>query len=302
MKILFSLIFIFVYPAICYSQSEKSLERANAFFRLEEYGNAIKYYQLALHKENNKSIISQIANCYRLLNNNQEAQLYYEKIVSENPDSNTYQYALVLKKNGEYLKAKEQFKLLSMVFPGVKAYVLMGVSCDSSIRWKKQKSPYQIKNITDVNTEFSDISPVIYKNGIVYASNREETIIRKKTGYSEQPYYNLFFSSLNAKDKYHKGKSFSYLINTSAHESAPSFSGDFKKIYFTRVNENRKNGSAKDEFNRPKLYSSEEKGGHWTRPEKFIFNDSLCSFGQPSVDSTEKMFFFVSDMPGGFGG
>jgi hypothetical protein len=93
---------------------------------------------------------------------------------------------------------------------------------------------------------------------------------------------------------------FSEFINSIHHEVAASFSTSGKHIYFAQTKNLDK--IPKDSVNRPKLYRSEKNNGVWSKPETFIFNDSTYSFSQPCIDKEEKMFFFDSDIKGGFGG
>jgi outer membrane protein OmpA-like peptidoglycan-associated protein/tetratricopeptide (TPR) repeat protein len=101
-----------------------------------------------------------------------------------------------------------------------------------------------------------------------------------------------------------KSLSFSGSLNTKYHEGPMTFSSDGKKVIFTRNNYN--NGTYKtsaDKVNKLKLYTAEEKkDGEWVNIKEVPFNNNEYSTGHPSLTKDEKLLYFVSDMPGGFGG
>ena len=101
-------------------------------------------------------------------------------------------------------------------------------------------------------------------------------------------------------------KSFSKNLNSKYHEGPCTFYDKANKIIFTR------NGGAsgggifgqgkKDEITRLKLYSAEKKGSDWGNIKELSFNSDSYSCGHPSVNFTDNFLYFVSDMPGGYGG
>lgn len=101
-------------------------------------------------------------------------------------------------------------------------------------------------------------------------------------------------------------KGFSKNLNSKYHEGPCTFYDNDNKIIFTR------NGSAdvgglfgsnkKDGISRLKLYSAERKGSDWGDIKELDFNDNSYSCGHPTVNSKDSFLYFVSDMPGGYGG
>jgi hypothetical protein len=53
-----------------------------------------------------------------------------------------------------------------------------------------------------------------------------------------------------------------------------------------------------------KLYTAEDKkgDGQWSTVKEVPFNNNEYSTGHPSLTKDDKLMYFVSDMPGGFGG
>ncbi|MDI9873700.1 MULTISPECIES: carboxypeptidase regulatory-like domain-containing protein [Bacteroidota] len=102
-----------------------------------------------------------------------------------------------------------------------------------------------------------------------------------------------------------QSENFSKTLNTKYHEGPVTFSSDGRKIVFTRNNYN--SGSFKtsaDRVNKLKLYTAEDKkgDGQWSAVKEVPFNNNEYSTGHPTLTKDDKLMYFVSDMPGGFGG
>jgi len=92
-------------------------------------------------------------------------------------------------------------------------------------------------------------------------------------------------------------------INSKYHEGPVAFFKDGSRVIFTR--NNMKGGTPKksdDGIIKLKMYSAEAKKDSWTNIAELPFNSDQYSTGHPSLSADEKLLFFVSDMPGGFGG
>lgn len=99
-------------------------------------------------------------------------------------------------------------------------------------------------------------------------------------------------------------KVFGKNINTRYHEGQLAFSPDFKTIYFTRSNyTGGKYGKSADGINKLKIYTAALKSDSvWDQVTEFLYNSNEYSCGSPAISAHNKVMFFVSDMPGGFGG
>ena len=93
-------------------------------------------------------------------------------------------------------------------------------------------------------------------------------------------------------------------INSKYHEGPAAFFKDGSKVLFTRNNVSS-SGSAKkssDGIIKLKLYMGEAKKDSWGNITELPFNSDEYSTGHPALSPDEKLLFFASDMPGGFGG
>ncbi|MFN5844064.1 MAG: OmpA family protein, partial [Flavobacteriia bacterium] len=92
-------------------------------------------------------------------------------------------------------------------------------------------------------------------------------------------------------------------INGQFHEGPATFSNDGNTVYFTRSNYYKKKMVInEDDENNLKIFKSTLIDGKWKNLEDFPYNSDDYSVGHPSLSDNGKIMFFVSDMPGGFGG
>ncbi len=92
-------------------------------------------------------------------------------------------------------------------------------------------------------------------------------------------------------------------INSKYHEGPVAFFKDGRRVIFTR--NNTKGGSTRksdDGIVKLKMYAAEAKKDGWANITELPFNSDQYSTGHPSLSADERLLFFVSDMPGGYGG
>jgi pentatricopeptide repeat protein len=283
---------------------ERYLERAEAYYCIKQYSMAIPDFERFLSKNVSMSVSIKLANCYLKTNNMEKALELYKEIIlkKEKPDTLNLIYADLLKQKGEYRKAKEQYLLLYNFFPSRILYKLYAQYCDSTIYSITNMNPIiQIQHLSNINSIYSDVAPTKYKNGIVFSSNRENTLIKKKTGNTNLPLYDLFLASGKDSLFFNQVEPFSARLNTIHHECCASFTSDYKKIFYTRSIDQQP-GDGNGIKNTLKMFSAVWENNGWQNPHSFRFNDTTHSYGQPTVEANEELFFFTSDRLGGFGG
>jgi tetratricopeptide (TPR) repeat protein len=278
----------------------KHLERGNAYFAVHYYERAIPEYEKHLRSHKSETSCElKLMECYRKVGDYAKAEDLYAAyfLVNEGNDSLRIKYAEVLKKQAKYSEVKNEYQKLSPNFYRKEQCI---ASCDSFSK-ENISSNYRVVNLMKMNSVNSDIAPVKYKHGIVFSSNREEMLIKKKSSNTSRPLYNLLYAE--GKDSLYPDKvsNFSVRINTIHHECCASFTADYKKIFFTRSIDKPYSNDAGSK-NALKMYSASWENNNWSDWQTFIFNDTTRSYGHPSVEANEELFFFVSDMEGGYGG
>lgn len=257
-------------------------------------------------------------------------------------DSQQYlHYAQVLAGNAKYRESQKMFsKYGEFQKDDLRGGKFTLAYMDNS-HFFKDSSMYKIQYMDKLNTRFADFAPMYYENGLVFVAARKEgTIIKRIFNQDETPFLDLFLypdstmtfipdstdlgeealaqlgsSSLKAEtinknstvnglnDGDFEVEEFSKKLNSKYHEGPVTFSRDFRKIVFTR--NNYTNGKAKKSekgINMLKLYIAEKKGKKWANVQELPFNSNNFSTGHPAFSPENHRLYFVSDMPGGYGG
>ncbi len=285
------------------TRSTAQIETANSYFENFYYAKAIPEYEKYMRSHKSASCELRLADCYRKVGEYEKAEQVYHNYFSRTQnkskinDSLIVRYADVLKKQEKYEEAKSVYERLSDSFYR-KSFC---IACCDSFANPKREELYEIENMSKINSVHSDITPTVYKNGLVFSSNREETMIKKKSSNTALPLYNILFAE-GADSLYPDHVSnFSTRVNTIHHECCASFTADYKKIFFTRSIDKPYSNDPGSK-NALKMFSASWQNNNWTDWQTFVFNDTTRSYGHPAVEGNEELFFFVSDMEGGYGG
>jgi len=277
------------------------LKKGNKYFEMQQYGDAIKAYQKALKKSaDNVDVTQNIAYSYRKLKDYVNAEKYYAKATELNPteSSNFLYYGQALKNNEKISEAKIQFEQFVAKEPNNFIGKLMVQSCEDVVDWQEEEKAFEVATMANINTKNADFSPLVYKDGIVFVSERGIDLVNENEfGMNSKPYLSIYYAK-SEKD-YKKAKSFSTQINSLYHDGPVSISNDGDIIYFTRAGKKEK---GKDFTNHLKIYEAKLDGKKWKDITLLPFNDINYSVAHPWISEDGKQLFFSSNMPGGQGG
>jgi len=291
------LLICMAFPAL--SQVKKGDKR---FGRLS-YAEAIKPYQKYLEKNPTDGYaISQLAECYRRINDFENAELWFAKAVEyDNTDPVTYlHYGQVLMNNQKWEEAQPWFDKYLERKPGDVIGSRMAESATSYKELMEDSSRYQVQ-ITNINTEAADFSPNIYKDKVIFASARRQGEIQ--FGWTSNPFLELFEAAYDGKPELGEPRPMAGRVNSKLHEAHVTFSPDGETMFFSRNNIiNRKVGKSDEGVILLKTYRSDLINGKWKNLEDIPFNNDEYSVGHPALTADGNTLFFVSDMPGGIGG
>jgi flagellar motor protein MotB len=299
----FSLIILLLFVSTAFAQ----MKRANKYYDNYDYAKAIPLYKKAA-KKNNREALEKLANCYRLTKDYKDAETYYAKLMTQtgfDPIDHFY-YGSVLKNNGKIDEAREQFRQYATAVPNDKKAELSVRSCEEIKLWVSKTQQFEVKLVENVNSVHSDFSPVMYKNQMVFVSERSKDMVNYNSySWNKQPFLNVYSTPMKSgKDGSpafsKKAKAFSWHINTNYHDGPVSFNAEQNTMYLTRVSyENKKD---KNFVNVPKIYISHLNGNSWSKAEPFQYNSDAYTTAHPSISADGQWLFFASDMPGGYGG
>lgn len=271
----------------------KSKKLGSLYFEQKKYSSAIPFLKKAIRKApKDDSLLTMLAYSYyytRQLPASKKVLDYAQQKIGL---SDTLQSLLfeVLKQQGQYKEAKKISTRKSNTWAIKKTY------CDSSMAWLRKTKPVKVENMGNINTEYSERSPAWVPNGLIFLSNRETTVIRKKAGVDHLPYQQRYFARFNT-DTIPFGTDLDHFFpEAKFHEGEIFFLADSGLAYYTETQLDN------DNVLRSKLFEVKIEKDKAGKSKSFIFNDSLYTFMHPNLDQTGKIFFFSSNMEGGFGG
>ncbi len=139
--------------------------------------------------------------------------------------------------------------------------------------------------------DYDEFSPVYYKDGIVFCSNRSRNIFITRVDSLGKPLLDLFFVKKKGNQKWTSPSIAFNGISTRKHEGPFTFTRDWKTIYITR-----------NEGDYNEIFISNFNGVTWDNPVPFQYNESNADVGHPCISEDGKKLFFVSNKRGGHGG
>lgn len=166
----------------------------------------------------------------------------------------------------------------------------------------QESSVYKVERLPVNSGPYSEISPVIVRNGIIFCSDRRTSGIIDRTSYDNRRLYNLYVVERKDTTGWERPVEIkserSSLFNIGPLSIAP----DGKTVYFTSEIETGEPSRSRKFRNRSGIFTGTLNGSQLNSIEPFIYNNLQYNVGQPSVSPDGKFLFFASDMPGGQGG
>lgn len=314
MKNIYSLLFVLITvlcSIICQPVMAQSanLKKANNYFDLGDYLSAVELYKDILEKSNDLEAKKRIADAYRMLKQPDLAAYWYAQVVGQQGVEPIYRYyyGTMLKANGKYDEAKTVFTDYARIAPHDSRAQKQIEACEKSRFFLEDPGVYQIA-LLNINSKKSDFAPAFFKNGIVFAS---EEYVKNKRIYKRRnaPFLDLVFAEQKGDNPALFGlpQSLKGDVNTIYHESNATFSANAKTMYFTRNNFNNNKAIYQDKaklrlLNLQIFVTTAAANDEWNKPVLIPFSSNDYSLGHPSLSADGKTLFFISDMPGGYGG
>jgi peptidoglycan-associated lipoprotein len=287
------------------SAQKRKAERAYSAYNAGEYFDAIDQFKDAYSKtkkvdKNTKAeLVFMIAECYRLINDPKNAETWYKLAVKSSyskPDAQFY-LAESMKKNGKHQQAIDEFKKYKQIAPSDARADQEIRSCELAIEWMRNPEPYKVEELKEINSKEADFSPAYGRDdfGLIYfTSSRDDAAGNKTHGATGQSFTDIFESRIDKKSKWSTPVPVG-VINSDFEDGTPSFSADYKDLYFTRCE------AGKREKKGCVIMYSKKTGDIWSDPKNIgILPDSVVA-AHPAISHDGSTLYFVSDIAGGFG-
>ncbi len=170
----------------------------------------------------------------------------------------------------------------------------------------KKEIEFEVKKVYGLNSTYSDFSPVLYQQQIIFASDREYNFNSFGEGnWEHSKHINLFRAEFknNTNDSmvFNKVKIFDHTFLSDDHVGPICFNQDGTEAIFSQVSHRKQPVFGKVKY-RPQLYSAKLVNGKWKEVEKLPFVKVNYSYAQPALSTDGKKLYFASDAIGGEGG
>jgi outer membrane protein OmpA-like peptidoglycan-associated protein/tetratricopeptide (TPR) repeat protein len=297
--------FLLILCVLSASVLSAQIKKGDEYMARAQYVKAIPKYKRALSGNSmyNQEAHLKLADCYRHLNDYENAEASYKKALAISlnvPADVFFNYGQVLKTNNKYNEAAEQYNRYIKLKPNDANAAKALKFCKEIKYYLSKPIEYEVKDLENINTDKSEFSPIVFNNKLAFVAEKESFnfVDYSVNDYNGEPYLNMYVTEIEGFKTKKKTKTLSKNINTDYHDGPACLSTDGKIIYFTRVGYQAK----KDFTNTAKIYTATGEERKWSNIQPFEYNSDKYSVAHPSINHDNTILFFTSDMPGGYGG
>ena len=248
-------------------------------------------------------IAFEMGEVYRMLNRSSPALKAYKNAIQfEYPDSLIYlRYAQMLHKEGEYNQAIEAYNKFLNLCPD-------NQHAKNGLKGANLALSWHGENINVCNIAYSELfnsnrgefSPTLAHNDNVlyFNSTRKDALGDNNSPITGVKYNDIFVAKKNVMGEWQKPERLSSEVNTDFDEGTPSIGMNEKYMFYTQSfsDANHPTGA--------KIYVSRRINGVWSIGKELALatHDSISQYAHPAISPSGEFLYFVSDMPGGYGG
>ncbi|MDX1943392.1 MAG: SPOR domain-containing protein [Saprospiraceae bacterium] len=279
------------------------LGKANKQYELHAYNLAIQSYKEALDRRpNDEEALSKLADCYRHLNQMEEAAKYYVRAMAQKgvKTETKLEYAHVLKAIGQYDEARRWYLEYAKDQPEEGTHYAQ--SCNFA---KGQTNvPSQFMVVSEfVNSSASDFGPTFLGDGQVIFSSARTDIQRTSSNWTGKANNQLFIASVGRDNHLESPYFLKSDTKNTFNEGPVSYTRDGRWVAYTQNNfVDGTRHIASSGMNLSIQIAELSSTGDWINPTAFQYNGSDFSVGFPCFSADGKALYFSSNRIDGFGG
>ena len=178
---------------------------------------------------------------------------------------------------------------------------LIAVLSDNAIR-AQETSPYAVSRLSFNLPGFSEISPVIVQDGIMFCSDRRLSGVTDRTSFDDRRLYSIYIAEKKDTADWRKPNQIKSDRTAQFNTGPLCIAPDGKTVYFTSEIETGDPSRSRKFRNRSGIFTAELNGLQLLSIKPFKYNSLQYDMGQPSISTDGKFLYFASDMQGGQGG
>lgn len=302
------LLFICVVTCATFSFSQnRKLKKADVYFNKLSYVMAIPIYEgLIGTKMDSPQMVANLAFSHYQIGEMKKAVEYFQLAFSKGTDLSSehmFYFAQALKQTGNYTESDKWMADFSQKNSTDLRAVSYNESPNylSNINLIEAHVNIQLANFNSIYSDFGGYN-FSKQQQLIFLSARKGTLTRNTWSWNGENYLDFFIAN-NLTSKVSVASNIKKL-NSDYHEGPLCFNNDESLVYFTRNNLSR--GKAKRDSNGIQnlkiIIANITKDGSFTNFRELAINSRYYSVGHPTISPDGKLLYFVSDMPGGFGG
>lgn len=291
------------------SGQTRKLESADRYFELLAYDRAIPLYESLVGSKSDSPLLkTKLAQSYLFNNQLNLAVETYSQVFSSNPQVSVehyFYYSQALKEVGKYKEADEWMSKYDKLQPTSRIADNFEKNRNYLMTINNGEKHFTIGNVAFNSTQ-SDFGGYQSKkkNALYFISSRGSNPIQCSYGWNGDNFLDLYSISAISSNQIKKAIRIKKRINSRYHEGPLCFNSEETKVYFTRNNlsSGKSRKDAKGIQNLMLYVADVDQKGKWSNINPLKLNSKDYSIGHPSISTDGKTLYFVSDMPGGFGG
>lgn len=308
-KIIQGLVPVVIMSALCAcSNAERTTRRADAAMTIGEYQEAASLYRRAYmqtaprERASRGALAYKMGEAYRSFGNVGRALAAYK-----NAERFGVADSLVLRKQGDMLRyagnykgAEEKYKTYLEKNPEDVLALAGYRSSQKAPAIRETGSAYTVKLDKNFSSSRADYCPVFSdRNGsaVYFSSTRNSGTGGQMSGITGTKPGDIYCLKKDEKGHWKSSEAAEGELNSEWDEGAACFTEDGNTMYFTVCRSDPQYPRMAE------IWTSTRNDAKWGKPQALkITADTLSSYAHPALSPDGKWLYFVSDMPGGYGG
>ncbi|HRH38744.1 MAG TPA: OmpA family protein, partial [Flavobacteriales bacterium] len=268
------------------------------------WADAACHYEKAMQHMDDRNVALRAAEAYRQQNKLTKAIDWYAYAdrMTATTAADALAYGRALQSMGRIGEAAKQFERLLAEKPEDAIVRELGMAIADNDSFYMDSSLYSVKEIPTPGL-VSAFAAVPNGNSIFFAGEAQAQ------GKNTNPWNNASFLDLYQATRGEAGnwsmpQTIKGDVNARFHEGPCAFSADGATMYFTRSDyfKFRLNKDQNAVSHLMLFSATRQSGGGWGHIKSFAYNGSDFSAGHAALNATGDVLYYISDMPGGFGG
>ena len=284
------------------SVADEQMERGEYFDAAATYR---KIYNKLTKREDRptRGVISyKMGECYRKTNMTARATAAYQNAIRyEYPDSMAYLYlAQSQHKEGKYAAAIKSYEKFLEIVPNSPEARDGKRGCQLALKWKATPTRYIVKNAKLFNSRRADFAPMYLGKDLTqlyFTSSNDKASGDRKSEITGMKNCDVFVAKKDENGVWLRPEPVEGELNSEFDEGITAFSPDGNTMYLAKARRDPNTSTSVE------IFTSQRSEAQWSAPVKLdITADTISAYGDPAVSADGQWLYFVSDMPGGYGG